>query len=106
MTCFWLNSDVALLLQLRWKILHNAQMLLTLIGNISVQATYQCRQHSTGAQEELSLKEGGGFACALFPFKHPLRQADQPGLSWTKSTASQANEEKRGSSLTKGYIVA
>lgn len=72
MTCFWLNSDVALLLQLRWKILHNAQMLLTLIGNISVQATYQCRQHSTGAQEELSLKEGGGDLHVLFSLSNIL----------------------------------
>lgn len=87
---------VALLLLLRWKILHNAQMLLTLTSNISAQGQQAAQELRCSAQGE-----SRGFAWAVFPFKHPLRQADQPGPSWTDSTASQSNEEETGSSKEK-----
>lgn len=44
---------MALLLLLRWKILHNAQMLLTLASNISVQGQQAAQHRSSG----VSLKE-------------------------------------------------
>lgn len=68
LTGFWLYSDVALLMLLRWKILHNAQMLLTPASNISVQGQQAAQHRSSG----VSPKERVGDLHELFSLSNIL----------------------------------
>lgn len=68
------------------------------------QATYQHKGQQAAQSQELrcySQRQSGEFAWAIFPFKHPLWHADQPGPNWADATASQSNQEETGSSWRK-----
>lgn len=65
---FWLYGAVALVLLLRWKILHNAQMLLTLTSDISVPGQQATQRRSSG----VSPKERAGDLHELFSLSNIL----------------------------------